>query len=383
MWPINMKFTCKTKFKKTADLFLQYITYIDEIQKHPTFTWIFPFLVHSVLRSRKQLSNSLSHELACNKSAFKVLLDHLASSDFKKPSTVSCDRSASNCSIFHPRTWLNIPMRWSVVHEYHYKHILCWTAPEYATIPFLALYDWTGRHTKAHTKFAVFRSTKAAVQENEDWEPRTKCQLVSTEDGTTVVPIFDWTSFFAPRMKKLSGIKKLRHFCFDSAKPGEVVVKERSDLAETTHDLLKQPDPQTLPDIVPQTSVVPLRQDSSVLPFRITRHNLPTDPRPTSTPVTTPATCKKTNVCGRTVCPERDWTYLFIHTIYTHFYITHVHTHCCIYKNSPEDDCPLISSRACSFTHSKQVWICCAPHCPTSSGIQFYKYNRLLSISII
>ncbi len=79
-------------------------------------------------------------------------------------------------------------------------------------------------------------------------------QLVSREDGTTVVPVFDWTSFFAGRMKKLTGIKKFHHFFFDSAKPGEVVVKVRSDSVETRHELLKRPwtpDPLTLPDKVP------------------------------------------------------------------------------------------------------------------------------------
>ena len=60
-------------------------------------------------------------------------------------------------------------------------------------------------------------------------------QLVSREDGTAV-DMYDWTSFFVPRFKKLTGIKKHHHFYMDSARPGEVVVKQRSD---SLHKLLK------------------------------------------------------------------------------------------------------------------------------------------------
>ena len=45
-------------------------------------------------------------------------------------------------------------------------------------------------------------------------------QLVSDVDGTFVVPTFDWTSFFASRMKKFTGIKKYHHLQFDISHPG-------------------------------------------------------------------------------------------------------------------------------------------------------------------
>ena len=57
-------------------------------------------------------------------------------------------------------------------------------------------------------------------------------QLVSREDGTTIVPTLDWTDFFATRMKKIPGIKKLHHFRFTSSSPGWVFVKVRSDTPE-------------------------------------------------------------------------------------------------------------------------------------------------------
>ena len=56
-------------------------------------------------------------------------------------------------------------------------------------------------------------------------------QLVSREDGSTIVPTLDWTDFFATKMKKIQGSKKLHHFRVTSS-PGHEFVKERSDTAE-------------------------------------------------------------------------------------------------------------------------------------------------------
>ena len=33
-------------------------------------------------------------------------------------------------------------------------------------------------------------------------------QLVADEDGNVILPTFDWTDFFATRMKRFVGIKK-------------------------------------------------------------------------------------------------------------------------------------------------------------------------------
>ena len=37
-------------------------------------------------------------------------------------------------------------------------------------------------------------------------------QLVSCGDGTITVPMFNWTSFFAPHLRKLPEFKKIHHF---------------------------------------------------------------------------------------------------------------------------------------------------------------------------
>ena len=62
-------------------------------------------------------------------------------------------------------------------------------------------------------------------------------QLVSREDGTTIVPTLDWTNF-ATRLKKIQGIKKFHHFRVSSSSPGYVFVKERSDTVTSDFTLL-------------------------------------------------------------------------------------------------------------------------------------------------
>ena len=83
-------------------------------------------------------------------------------------------------------------------------------------------------------------------------------QLVADEDGNVIVPTFDWTDFFATRMKRFVGIKKYHHFRFDSSDPGVVTVKLHSDSVEEMFYLLKQPwipDLSELPNIVSPKSL--------------------------------------------------------------------------------------------------------------------------------
>lgn len=86
---------------------------------------------------------------------------------------------------------------------------------------------------------------------------------MSREDGGTIVPTFNWTDFFATKMKKIPGIKKLHHFRFDSSSPGKVFVKERCDTPEMELELLKEswePDVDELPTIVPPHGLSAERQ---------------------------------------------------------------------------------------------------------------------------
>ena len=57
-------------------------------------------------------------------------------------------------------------------------------------------------------------------------------QLVTDEDGTTMVPTFDWADYFAPHMSKIVGVKKLHHSRFSADEPGVVYTKLRYDTSE-------------------------------------------------------------------------------------------------------------------------------------------------------
>ena len=142
-------------------------------------------------------------------------------------------------------------------------------------LQYLAWCVRTGRHTKitlsflvvGHTKFSpdwcfglfkrLFRrsivgSLQDMAQVVNESVHCNSAQLNMTEDGTVNVPIFDWTSFFAPNMRKFNGIKKYHHFRFSSSKPGGMYVQLQSDSPE--HNLLKdedwRPESSLLPDQV-------------------------------------------------------------------------------------------------------------------------------------
>ena len=143
-------------------------------------------------------------------------------------------------------------------------------------VQYLAWRILTGRHSKITISFLVVGHTKFVP----DWcfgllkqkYRRTKIgsltglaavvntsamcnhsQLVTAEDGTTVVRTYDWTSFFVTWFRKITGIKKIRHFSFDSKCPGSVSMKEQCDTSEVEFSLLKSswtPDPDQLPQVV-------------------------------------------------------------------------------------------------------------------------------------
>ena len=85
-------------------------------------------------------------------------------------------------------------------------------------------------------------SLKAIAQVVNDSAQCNSAQLVSAEDGTIVVPSFNWTSF--------GGSSQYHHFRFAATHPGVVFARKQSDTAEVKVDLLKDswtPDPSEYP----------------------------------------------------------------------------------------------------------------------------------------
>lgn len=62
-------------------------------------------------------------------------------------------------------------------------------------------------------------------------------QLVGTQSGEILVPMYNWSSFFQPHFKPLPHLKKYHHFNFTCTCTG-VTVKEFSDSDTTTINII-------------------------------------------------------------------------------------------------------------------------------------------------
>ena len=67
-------------------------------------------------------------------------------------------------------------------------------------------------------------------------------QLVGLEDGTVIVPQYDWAKFFNPYFKRqaFKGIKSMHNLVFSSDHPGKALVRERTDSDVKVIELLSQ-----------------------------------------------------------------------------------------------------------------------------------------------
>ena len=63
-------------------------------------------------------------------------------------------------------------------------------------------------------------------------------QLVGTQSGETLVPVYSWNTFLGDHFRKLPGIKRYHHFTLSARTPGVVTVKEYADSPSTTVRLL-------------------------------------------------------------------------------------------------------------------------------------------------
>ena len=84
-------------------------------------------------------------------------------------------------------------------------------------------------------------------------------QLVGTQDGQTVVTTYDGAAMLGRHLRKIKGVKKFRHFRFDSSTPGVVHVRHEAEGVETTLDLGLDPDwapsSRVLPHVLPPSGL--------------------------------------------------------------------------------------------------------------------------------
>ena len=78
-------------------------------------------------------------------------------------------------------------------------------------------------------------------------------QLVGTQSGQPIVPVYDWVNFFAGRFRSIPQLKSFQHFIFSSAHPGIVVLKAYSDSSETRFTMLNDDTWSPSTSMLPQT----------------------------------------------------------------------------------------------------------------------------------
>ena len=91
-----------------------------------------------------------------------------------------------------------------------------------------------------------------------------EAQLVSTQEGKTIVPVYNWADFLKTEFKKIPKIKMYHHFQFSSSTPGSVSVQEFSDSDSTLYPILADntwvPAVSELPCVVPPSGLSDKRQ---------------------------------------------------------------------------------------------------------------------------
>lgn len=89
-------------------------------------------------------------------------------------------------------------------------------------------------------------------------------QVVGTQTGEVVVPMYDWASFFGEHFRKVPRMKSYHHFTFTADNPGKVTLKLFSDSESIQYNLLRNtewvPSASVLPEIIPPAGLSPQRQ---------------------------------------------------------------------------------------------------------------------------
>ena len=88
-------------------------------------------------------------------------------------------------------------------------------------------------------------------------------ELVGLENGTVLIPTYDWKTFLDKYFKDLSLIKSKHHIRTNSTDIGLVYTKEYHDSEEQSQILLKNPKslPLGLPDVIQPPGLSTARQD--------------------------------------------------------------------------------------------------------------------------
>ena len=124
--------------------------------------------------------------------------------------------------------------------------------------------DWCFGLLKRRYRATYVSSLKDIERVVEESSSVNICQLVGTQDGDIIVPVYDWARFLGPKFRRVDGIKKNHHFHFDSTTPGSVCMRTCSTAAEERRAILRdlgwRPIPSSLPDVIPPSGLSLERQ---------------------------------------------------------------------------------------------------------------------------
>ena len=89
--------------------------------------------------------------------------------------------------------------------------------------------DWCFGLLKQKYQYTAVNSLDDIVKLTESSSVANTSQLVGEQDGSVVVPFYNWQGFLSPHYNRLNGIKSYHHFKITAPSPGVVEARIESD----------------------------------------------------------------------------------------------------------------------------------------------------------
>lgn len=132
---------------------------------------------------------------------------------------MSADLHCDNCAGQNKNRWVLFYFAWRVHKGMHSEVTLNFMPPGHTKF---APDQCFGTFKKAYRRSHVscLQDIADAVRESTVEAGVNQAQLVGREDGSVLVPTYDWQAFLAPAYKPLAGVKSIGHFRFTGQDPG-------------------------------------------------------------------------------------------------------------------------------------------------------------------
>lgn len=131
----------------------------------------------------------------------------------------SADLHCDNCAGQNKNRWVLFYFAWRIQQGLHSEVTLNFMPPghtKFAPDQYFGMFKKTYRREHVSCLEDIAKAVTMSTAEAKS----NRAQLVGLEDGTVLVPTYDWQAFLAPAYKTLQGIKPIGHFRFTSQDPG-------------------------------------------------------------------------------------------------------------------------------------------------------------------